>query len=524
MKRREFLTSTAAVLGGTVIGPNFGPGLSSAIGVSEARADVAPKKGGTLIWGHSETTQNLDIHKTGTASTGRVLQNVHCSIVTVDKDFKVIPNLAESFEVAKDGLSYTFHLRKDVVFHNGAKMTSADVKYSFERCKNPKTGAVNKPVFNAVSSIETPDDYTVIVKMSKVNAPFLARVAEIGAGVVIPKESGPEQGTHPIGCGPFEFVKRDFGQKVVLKRFDKFWGGPVYLDGVEAREITEPTVRLTGLQTGELHMIDNVPPDRMPQVEKDPKLSVYKWFPLNFDFVNFNHKFEPFKNPNVRKAFDYMIDKEALLQGALWGNGHLTASPSFPSSASFNHKLTQRKQDIAKAREMLAKEGYGPGKLELTFKVTTNYPYHVQSAQIMLEWFQAAGVKVKIEQLTWADWLSQCWVNKDFQITMMNFFTLWEPDFLYYSLWNSQGAFNYRNINDPLIDKLTEEARTEIDRPKRMEIYKQVQDEIHDKTHDVILWFRNGSIGSQKGKVMGVDTIVEPDGSNFDFQKVWLNT
>ncbi len=155
--------------------------------------------------------------------------------------------------------------------------------------------------------------------------------------------------------------------------------------------------------------------------------------------------------------------------------------------------------------------------------MTTNYPYHVQSAQIMLEWFQAAGVKVRIEQLTWADWLSQCWVNKDFQITMMNFFTLWEPDFLYYSLWNSKGAFNYRSIKDPMIDDLTEKARGVVDRGRSAsKIYKQVQQQIFDQTHDVMLWFRNGSIGAQK-KVMGVDTIVEPNGSNFNFHKAWLN-
>jgi ABC-type transport system substrate-binding protein len=140
----------------------------------------------------------------------------------------------------------------------------------------------------------------------------------------------------------------------------------------------------------------------------------------------------------------------------------------------------------------------------------------------MLEWFQAAGVKVKIEQLTWADWLSQCWVNKDFQVTMMNFFTLWEPDFLYYSLWNSKGAFNYRGIKDPEIDALTEKARVTIDRAARSDIYKKVQTRVFDQTHDVILWFRNGSIGAQK-KVMGVDTIVSPNGSNFNVHKAWLN-
>lgn len=517
MKRRNLLTSTAAIVGGTIAGPTIATTNAQA-------AEETPKKGGTLIWGHSETTENLDIQQTGTASTLRVLQNVHCTIVTVDKHFKVIPNLAKKFEVTPDGITYTFHLRKDVLFHNGKKMTSADVKYSFERCKDPKTGATNGSVFNSVNSIDTPDDYTVVVRMSKIYEPFLPRLAGLGAGAIFPVGSGNQQGTHPIGCGPFRFVKRQFGQKIVLKRFNSYWGGPVWLEGVEVHPVTEHTVRLTGLQTGEFDMIDNIPPDRMKRVENDGKLNVYKWYPLNFDFVNFNHKFGPFSNPNVRKAFDYMIDKQALLQGALWNNGHLTATPSFPNSPSYNHELVQRKQDIAKARELLAREGYGPGKLDLVFKVTTNYPYQVQSAQIMLEWFRQAGVKAKIKQLTWGDWLSECWKDRNFHITMMNFFTLWQPDFLYYSLWNAKGAFNYRNINDPVINKLTDEARRTANGTKRVQMYKKVQDEIHDKTHDVILWFRNGSIGSQKGKVMGVDTIVEPNGSNFDFQKVWLNT
>ena len=104
-----------------------------------------------------------------------------------------------------------------------------------------------------------------------------------------------------------------------------------------------------------------------------------------------------------------------------------------------------------------------------------------KSAQIMLEWFRDAGVNMKIEQLTWADWLSQVWVNKDFQISMMNFFTLWEPDFLYYSLWNSTGAFNYRKIKDPEIDELLQKARVTVDPAARADIYKQVQQRIFDQ-------------------------------------------
>src|SRR5262245_44761849 len=106
MKRRDFLKSTAALISGATIGGSVKPGAS--------RADDGPVKGGTLIWGHSETTQNLDIHQTGTASTVRVIQNVHDAIVTVDKNLTVIPSLARSFEQSSDGLAYTFHLRPGV--------------------------------------------------------------------------------------------------------------------------------------------------------------------------------------------------------------------------------------------------------------------------------------------------------------------------------------------------------------------------------------------------------------------------
>lgn len=377
MKRRDFLKTTSAIVGSSML-----------YSIAPALAQSSPVSGGTLIWGHSETTQNLDMHQTGTASTGRLLQNVHSSIVTVDKDLNVIPNLAESFDQSDDGLTYTFKLRPGVKFHNGKEMTSADVKYSFERCKDPATGAVNFEVFNNVASIETPDDMTVVITMSTINAPFLSRLAENGAGVIMPEGSGDVQGTTPIGAGPFKFVRREFGNEVELERFDDYWEGPAYLDKIISREITEPTVRLTGLRTGELHMINDIPADRMAEIKGDPAFQVVTWFPLNWDFLNMNHEFEPFKDARVRKAFDLMIDKQALLDGALWGEGAVTASPSYPTSASYNKDLVQRPQDFEQARALLAEAGYGPGELKVVFKVTTNYPYHVEAAQIMLEWFR----------------------------------------------------------------------------------------------------------------------------------------
>ena len=484
-------------------------------------AETCPVKGGTLVWGHSETTQNLYIHQTGTISTGRILQNIHDGLVTADKNLKIIPELAESYEVSSDGLSYTFNLRKGVKFHDGSDLTSADVKYSFETLMDPDTGAVNKPVFNSVGSIETPDDFTVIIKMDQINMPFLGRLAALGAGAIIPEGSAGIQGETPIGAGPLKFVRREMGNEVELERFDDYWNGPACIDRLIAKEVTEPTVRLTGLRTGEMDLINDIPADRIEEIKADKNLEVLSWSHGVFDFVNLNYKHEPFKDERVRLAIDYMIDKEMLLQGALWGQGKAAASPGFASSTSYNKNLQQRPQDIAKAKALLAEAGYGPGDLKVVFKATTNYPYHVEAAQILVEWFRQAGVELTIEQLTWADWLSQVWVDKDFEMSMMNFNSIWEEDFLYYSLYNSSGGFNYRGINDAVIDDLTEKARVTVDDGARADVYREVQKRVFDKVHDIVVWHRNSSFGAQKN-IGGLDTLVNGDGATYHFHRVWI--
>tara|TARA_B100001939_G_C16928741_1_gene612968 strand:+ start:72 stop:1607 length:1536 start_codon:yes stop_codon:yes gene_type:complete len=509
MKRNTMLTMVFTLVGFMV---SYIPSVS---------AETCPVKGGTLVWGHSETTQNLYIHQTGTISTLRILQNIHDGLVTADKDLNIIPELAESYEVSSDGLTYTFNLRKGVKFHDGSDLTSADVKYSFETLMDPDTGAVNKPVFNSVGSIDTPDDYTVIIKMDQINMPFLGRLAGLGAGAIIPEGSASIQGETPIGAGPLKFVRREMGNEVELERFNDYWDGPACIDRLIAKEVTEPTVRLTGLRTGEMDLINDIPADRIEEIKNDKNLKVLSWSHGVFDFVNLNYKHEPFKDERVRLAIDYMIDKEMLLQGALWGQGKIAASPGFVSSASYNKNLNQRPQDIAKAKALLAEAGYGPGDLKVVFKATTNYPYHVEAAQILVEWFRQAGVELTIEQLTWADWLSQVWVDKDFQMSMMNFNSIWEEDFLYYSLYNSTGGFNYRGINDTVIDELTEKARVTVDDGARADIYREVQQRVFDKVHDIVVWHRNSSFGTQKN-IGGLDTLVNGDGATYHFHRVWI--
>ncbi|MEM7738695.1 MAG: ABC transporter substrate-binding protein [Deinococcota bacterium] len=514
MKRRDFLKLTAATGSALASGD-----LRDAVAMAQGET---PRTGGTLVWGHSETTQNIDIHQTGTASTSRMLQNVHETILNVDENFNLQPALAESWEVSDDLLTYTFSLRSDVMFHDGTVLSAEDVKYSWERIQDPATGAVNFDVFNDVAEINALDDLTVEVNMSRVYSPFLDRLTSLGCAI-IPAGSGEITGTQPIGAGPFQFIEREFGNRVDLARWDDYYRGPAYLDGIVSREVTEATVRLTGLRTGEMDMINDIPLDRISDVSNDSDLQVRTWYPLSWAFLNFNHMVAPFDDPNVRLAFDYMIDKEVLVQGALWGQGEVTATPSFPTSQYRNNSLEARTQDFDEARRLLETAGYGPGDLSIVFKVTTNYPWHVEAAQIMQEWFRMGGVNVEVIQLTWSDWLTQCWLNRDFELTMVNFFTLWEPDFLYYSIWHSTGAFNFRSVQDATLDDLLQQARESTDADTRIDLYSQVQSRIFDQAHDIFLWYRNGSLAAQP-RVRGLDSVVHPNASNLNFWRVWLDS
>lgn len=154
----------------------------------------------------------------------------------------------------------------------------------------------------------------------------------------MPVDSGPTQGTNPMGAGPFKPVSYEVGTVVKMAWHEEYWEGPAFPDAVEARDhrTHHPPDRVAHRRVAH---DQHIPLDRVGELQGDATLQVKTWFPLNFDFINMNHTFEPFQNPKVRVAFDMIIDKEALMQGALWGQGATTASPSFPTSAAYNKDL-----------------------------------------------------------------------------------------------------------------------------------------------------------------------------------------
>jgi peptide/nickel transport system substrate-binding protein len=488
------------------------------------------RRGGTLVWGHSEVTQNLDIHQTATASTGRFLNSVYESLIGLDRSLELTSDpeaqsagLATDWSVSDDQLTYEFTLREGVTFHDGSELTADDVVYSFERIANPETNAILRGAFRTMDTVSADGDYAVTVEHTDVFQPFLRQLAFSGTAIV-PADSGEQLGEQPVGTGPFAFESRQQGNKAKLVAHEDYWGTGPYLDGVEERTVTDPDSRLTGVQEDEYDLINDIPLDDINDVvgTDSDDLSTLTWRPLSWAFLNMNNAEAPFDDPDFRKAVDFAIDKQELVEGALFGNGAPTASPSFPNSPFRNEDLEVRARDVDRATQLIEESAYDAEEFDLTFKVTTNYPWHIDAATIMQQRLREVGLNVELQQQQWGDWLSEVFVNGNFRLAMVNFFTFWEPAYLYRSVWASDGSFNFRNYESEAFDSAIDTAQRAASREDAIANFKKAQAVLHEETPDVMLWFRDGTVAANQS-VNGTNALVSPNNSELNFGQVWLD-
>lgn len=527
--RRRFMRyATAGAMMGTA-------GLAGCIGDDDDTDEETPPDGlsGTLVWGHSETSQRLDVHTLQTAASSRFLRSVHESLVGLSEDLVPTtdpttnsPGLAADWEVSEDRLSYTFTLREGVTFHDGSELTSDDVVYSFERIMDPDTGAANRNTFEVggesnVEAIEAPDDMTVEIHLHDVYHPFLHQLTD-NSSAIIPADSGPEQSSTPIGSGPYQFDFRDQGDQAMLVAFEDYWGDGPHLEAVNERTVTEPETRITSLEVGNFHVINDIPLVQIDDVAADPNLQTETWTPLSFAFLNMNNAVEPFDDRDFRVAMDFAIDKDALVEGALFGHGHPIATPSFPTDPFRNDDLDPREQDYDEAAALFESSPYDPDDYELVFKVSTNYPWHVDAAEIIRDHLLGAGLNVEIQTFTWTDWLTEVIANQDYRLAMVNFFGAWEAHELYRELWGTGGFFNFRNVSIEAFDEEMDAARRAESDDEARGHYHEAQRILYDNVPDVLLWFRDGSLAADPA-VGNVDQLVDPSGTMLNFRDAFLD-
>ena len=273
----------------------------------------------------------------------RVGRRIVETLVTFpDESTQIVPGLAESWTISKDGLRYIFKLRKGIAFHDGTPFNAEAVKFSIERQilpEHPFNKLGKYPFanyfFGNVKGVEVVDPHTVEFVLKEPRASFLAVLTAGAASIVSPtavRKLGADYALTPVGTGPFRYASWDRGQRVVLEKNPSYWRHPVALDRVVYRPIVEDQARLTELLTGTLDMIVGVPPDFVAQLENHPKLSLLKQVGSHVWYLGINNQKKPFADKRVRQAMNYAVNKEAIARDVLKGTGWCRPDPVLPKT------------------------------------------------------------------------------------------------------------------------------------------------------------------------------------------------
>ena len=493
------------------------PASGGAAPAAESNAAATPKAGGTLTVGLNGEIDTIDPHKSVTIVGFQVETQIFEGLVQLKPTLDdVEPLLAESWE-QPDDVTYIFHLRKGVKFHNGADFTAADVKFSFDRIMDEKTGSSRKPDFTPVKALEVVDDYTVKFTLNTPYGPFLSKLESLR---ILPNDPTMDITKTPIGTGPFAFVEWISGQQITLKKNAAYWqAGLPYLDEVIFRPIPEPATRVVELQTGSVDLLNELPFKDVKTLEADTNLKVYRITGVVRDHVGFNMEKPPFKdNPNLRKAIAWAVDRQTIADSIMFG----LASPAqvaIPiSNWGYDAKTADAfGYDLEKAKAFYAEAD--PKPTEITVKVSPTYPDEVKMAELMQQDLAKIGIDLKIEQLEWSNWIQQVVTDGNYEMEIVLISGGSDPDDFFYQWHHSGEVFNIWRYSDPAMDKLLEEGRSATDQAKRKEIYAQIQEKLITDAPLTHIIYRESVMGSSA--VLKDFTMTGR--YDMDFRKVWLD-
>ena len=457
-----------------------------------AAALAAAQPAGTLLVGLVAEPVNLDPAQVTDLNSNRVGRRVVATLVTFpDESTQIVPGLAESWTVSKDGLRYTFKLRRGVAFHDGSPFNAEAVKFSIERQINPEH-PFNKLgkypfanfFFGNVKAVEVVDDATVEFVLKEPRASFLAVLTAGAASIVSPtavRKLGADYPSQPVGTGPFKFVSWERGQRVVLEKNPTYWRYPVKVERVVYRPIVEDQARLTELLTGGLDLIVGTPPDSVPQLEGNPKVTLLRQVGANVWYLGINNQKKPLDDRRVRQALNYAVNKEAIVRDVLKGTGSLSRGPVLPGTWGAETGLKPYPYDPERARQLLAEAGY-PNGFATTMWVPesgSGMQSPVAMATVIQSNLKAVGVNVALQTFEWGAYLAKLRTKEQELFALSWMAGNEDPDMVMFPLlhssqWTPDGP-NRALYKNGAFDELLRQARLTTDQARRAQLYREAQ-------------------------------------------------
>ncbi len=451
---------------------------------------------GTLVVQNSTEPPGLDLTATPASATAAVvLYNIQECLVKVDRHGKIVPWLAERWHTT-DNRNYTFFLKHGVRFHNGRELRAADVKFVFERAMNPETKHPYPGYYAAIGDIIVKDDYTLTFALKSLNANFLLNMARQGS-VIYPREAVDTLKSEPIGTGPFRLAEWVRGDRIVLVRSpDYHVKGLPKLDKVVFRFIPDPNATLAALKAGDVDAsLFGLGPEHVQELQKDARFQVIAGDTTNDVILAMNNSRKPYADVRVRRAITHAIDKQEVLKGAMFGMGKILGTNVDPLNPYFVDLASAMPYDPAKAKTLLAEAGY-PNGFETVLKVAPQYYYTVRSGEIIANQLAKVGVKVKIEQIEWGQWISRVWREADYDLTIIGHAEAWD-------ISNYANPKYYFRYDSAKFQELFKKSEVTLDDRARHDLYVQLQKMLVADAPAVWLFMHPRLVVAKKG-VQGI--------------------
>ena len=358
---------------------------------------------------------NLDPTAGAAAAIDEVVYaNVFEGLTRFGADGTILPALAERWDVSDDGAVWTFHLREGVTFHDGTTMDADDVVFSLDRARAGDSTNAQKQLFEGIEAVEAVDPATVRITLGQPNGNLPFNLAW-GDAVIVAPESADTNATAPVGTGPFTLGRWMQGDRVELAAYPGYWGDAPELEAASFVFVSDPNAAFAAMMAGDLDAYPNFPaPETLAAFEADPRFSVIVGTTEGETILAMNNAV---LDDALREAITHAVDRQAIIDGAMFGYGTPIGTHFAPHSADYEDLTAGSAHDPDAAREALARSGHDGRVLRLVLPPPA---YARRGGEIVAAQLREVGIETRIENVEWAQWLEQVFNGQDYDLTIVS--------------------------------------------------------------------------------------------------------
>ena len=493
MKKRTAARSMAALMGAAMMltacggGNTTAPTTGASSGGETQTASESAESGKItktdIVVGQASDIVTLDPAGQQDTTSGVLMKHAYSTLLDVDNEGKVVPDLAESYEMKSD-TEYVFKLREDACFWDGTPVTAQDVKFSLDRAKGmPKT----KSNTSKIEEVTVNGDHEVTIKLTEPYAAFKTIVTQHNLSIL--------SEDNLLGSGPFKVTEWVPNDHYTLVRNDNYWGEMPIATSITCRVIPEGSARTIALEAGEIDVVWSVDPTDCANVESNPDVKLLSQPSTGIDYVGMNTQKEKFSDKRVRQAINYALDKQAFVDTIIEGRGLVANSYINAAIPGWTDEVEAYPYDPEKAKELLAEAGYPDG---FECSIFVNGDLRTRSAQILQAQLADVGIKVDISTYEWGALLDTLNAGEHEMFLLGWSNTSFDPDGSTYQLFYSgnHGATGNRAFfSNDKVDELILSAQRESEESKRMELYKELQFVLHEESPWCPLYYKENNVG-----------------------------